>query len=227
MENRYDDKLREGNQLIIDLSPANYTERIISSLELKNALGGANGNMLEIGIGEGDLTKYIFKYNPEISLDAVDISPEMIEIAKRNLSVHARQVQYFCEDAFTFLRNNAKQYDAIISSWVIHNFKQADKLDLFREIFAKLKDDGAFILFDKIYPDDENESERLFDLQIKRYDYLEGNLRREIISHEKQDFTPDYRMDEAGVLQTLKDIGFKDFKIADRVERDVVLVAKK
>ncbi len=34
-------------------------------------------------------------------------------------------------------------------------------------------------------------------------------------------------MDEAGVLQILKDIGFKDFKIADRVERDVVLVAKR
>ncbi len=117
MENRYDDKLREGNQLIIDLSPANYTERIISSLELKNALDGTNGNVLEIGIGEGDLTKYIFTYNPEISLDAVDISPAMIEIAKRNLSAHAKHVHYFCEDALgKFLRNSAKQYDVIVSS---------------------------------------------------------------------------------------------------------------
>ncbi len=68
---------------------------------------------------------------------------------------------------------------------MIHNFKQADKLALFREIFARLKNGGTFILFDKIYPGNKKESERLFDLQIKRYDYLDGDLRNEITSHEK------------------------------------------
>jgi len=84
--NRYDDSLREGNQIIIDLTPANYTLRIELALELKSIIqNNPKRKILEIGVGEGDLTKHILKENPAIHIDCLDISEEMIETSKQTL----------------------------------------------------------------------------------------------------------------------------------------------
>jgi hypothetical protein len=49
-QNRYDDKLREANHLILDLTPANYLMRIEIALEIKNiAQDKPNIKILEIG----------------------------------------------------------------------------------------------------------------------------------------------------------------------------------
>jgi len=160
MQNRYDEKLREGNQAIIDLSPANVTLRIVSALEVKKALAGRHSKVLEIGIGEGDLTKFIFKYNPEMVLDAVDISEDMVGSAKKNLVGHENEINYFCSDALEFLKSRKDGYDVVVSSWVVHNFKQQDRKALFKEIFAKLNDGGKIIVMDKIYPNGSEEDRK-------------------------------------------------------------------
>jgi ubiquinone/menaquinone biosynthesis C-methylase UbiE len=86
LKNRYDDILREYNQDIIGLSPANQTMRIELALEIKKILEEKpDVKILEIGVGEGDLTKYILQYNSEIKLDCLDISNEMIDSARKNL----------------------------------------------------------------------------------------------------------------------------------------------
>ena len=83
IENRYDDTLREGNQLIIDITPSNYVLRIELSLEIKNILQDkTKSKVLEIGSGEGDLTKYILKNNTALHIDCLDISQEMIDSSK-------------------------------------------------------------------------------------------------------------------------------------------------
>jgi SAM-dependent methyltransferase len=227
VNNRYDDILRRGNQTIIDLTPANVTLRIVSALEVKRAAANGRSRALEIGIGEGDLAKFIFKYNPEITLDAVDVSGEMIESAKATLADQKDKVNYFCEDALAFLKRTTDPYDVILSSWVIHNFKRADRRALLEEMFAKLRDGGIFILMDKVYPGDEAERKEMFDVQVKRYRYLDKNLRDEITAHEELDYTDEYRIDELPFFEELKSIGFVNVRIEDRVERDVVLVATK
>ena len=112
--------------------------------------------------------------------------------------------------------------------WVVHNFKQQDRKALFKEIFAKLNDGGKIIVMDKIYPNgSEEDRKKMLDVQIKRYDYLDKELRDEIVAHEKLDYSDDYRMDEPEFINELGAIGFRDIRIMDRVERDVVLVASK
>jgi hypothetical protein len=53
LQNRYDNILREYNQDIINLSPANQTMRIELALEIKNILQkNPESKILELGVGE-------------------------------------------------------------------------------------------------------------------------------------------------------------------------------
>ncbi len=78
---------------------------------------------------------------------------------------------------------------------------------------------------DKVYP--KKDAQELLNIQLARYKYLPADVAAEITSHEIQDTTDDYRIDEKTFLPLLSEIGFKNITIADRVERDIVLIAHK
>lgn len=245
-KNRYDDLLREGNQLIIDLSPCNYVLRIELSLELKKItkIGKSGTKVLEIGVGEGDLTKYVLKNNPGINIDCLDISKEMIEICRKNLTSYTDEItnnkdnnktkikintkiKYITEDALVYLQKNEDMYDVILSAWTIHNFVQKDKNAVFRAIYSSLRKGGKMLIMDKFYPDSKKEQKILLDLQLSRYRYLDKKLRSVIVRHEQQDLSKNYLMEESSSINLLQRIGFKNIKILDRVERDILLIAEK
>jgi len=226
-QNRYDNNLREGNQLIIDLTPANYVLRIELAIELKNQIQKKNLKILEIGTGEGDLTKYILKHNPSITIDCLDVSQEMLDSAKVFLAEYASRINFICADALNFLSKNESKYDLIVTAWTIHNFTWEDKLPTFNKIYSSLNPNGKFLLMDKVYPDNEDESKKLLETQLKRFRYLSKDLEKDIVAHEKQDLLDEYRMNESRTLNLLKEIGFTKVEILDRVERDILLLAEK
>ena len=226
MENRYADILRDYNQKILELIPANSTLRIVTALELKKALRTKRDKILEIGVGEANSTTYLLELNPGIKIDVLDASKEMIAVAKKRLP-HGR-VNFIVEDGLDYLNNYPGLYDCIVSEWTIHNFKWEEKMTLLKAIFAKLAYGGKLILMEKIYPDDEKLGRYLFDLQNKRFsNYLPKEAGDAIVEHEIQDFSEEYRMSTSQTIKVLKDIGFSRVKITDRVEREVVLVAEK
>lgn len=227
-KNRYDNKLREGNQLIVDLAPSNYVLRIELSLELKKTIKNQKDvKILEIGSGEGDSTKYILENNPSIKIDCLDISKEMIELSKKFLLDYSSRINFIAEDAVDFLNKIDFKYDIIFSVWTIHNFTWKEKINTFKKIYSSLNSGGTFFFMDKVYPDDKKKSIELLDLQLCRYGYLDEELGKEIVDHEKQDMLDDYRMDKTKTLKILKKIGFSEIKIIDRVEREILLVARK
>ncbi|MDA3815563.1 MAG: class I SAM-dependent methyltransferase [Patescibacteria group bacterium] len=228
MINRYDKKLREGNQLIIDLTPGNYVLRVELALELINIINDNNElKILEIGSGEGDLTKYILQKNKKIKIDCLDVSEKMIDSSKQLLTVYLDRINFIVDDALKYLKDIDFKYDIIISAWTIHNFKWQYKIKVLESIHTCLSENGKFLLMDKIYPDDKNEQKILLKKQINRFRYLDLELKKEIISHEDQDFLDDYRMDETKSLKIFKDIGFDGIQILDRVDRDILLLFDK
>ncbi len=222
MENRYDKKLRQNNQQIIALSPANQTLRLITAKEVAKAYHSKD-RVLEIGCGEGDSARYVLEYS-KASLDLLDVSKEMISLSKKNLKKFSHRIKYACEDALAYLKR-AESYNIIFSEWTIHNFKWDEKLALLESIYKNLAPGGIFILMDKVYPGKEDH--QLLIKQLNRYIYLDPEVAQEITAHEKQDYSKDYRIDEKRLLSLLKKIGFRNSRIADRVERDVVIIASK
>ncbi len=49
-----------------------------------DAIQKADANLLEIGCGPGNITKYLLSRRPEWNVTGVDISPNMIELARKN-----------------------------------------------------------------------------------------------------------------------------------------------
>lgn len=226
-QNRYDNILRKHNQDIINLSPANQTMRIELALEIKKTLEQKPYlKILELGVWEWDLTKYILQYNPDIKLDCLDVSEEMIESAKNNL--WEKNINFIHEDAYEYLdKPKGKAYGIILSAWTIHNFTKKDQKKLFEKIYDKLQEGWMMIIMDKIYTGDERLDIYLAWLQNKRYRYLPSLAYQAIVDHEAQDIDPEYRMQESQTKLLLKEIWFSEIEILDRIERDVILIAKK
>lgn len=222
MKNRYQGVLEQYNQDILNLCPGNFTSRLILALELKK-IEETHKRVLEIGCGTGDSARPILE-NTNLYLNLLDVSESMLAVCRNELSLYDNRIYYICEDGLSYLMRCCL-YDVIFSEWVIHNFNWDGKLKLFRQIYDKLNPGGVFLLMDKVLPDIG--AQELFDCQMKRYDYLEPEIRDGIKEHEVQDYSPDFRMDETRTINELKMIGFKSIIIIDRLERDVVLMAKK
>lgn len=229
MENRYDSNIREANQMILDLTPGNVTLRVMLACELAGLVKGkTNPKIIELGCGEGDLTEYLFKVIPDLNLELLDVSPEMITLAKEKLSNRIQSVSFVEQDAADYLNKVGNDtYDFIISAWTVHNFPWNDKKKLFQQIYDSLKPGGVMLLMDKLYEDDSKAAQLSYDMQIERYKKLGDSVREDMLSHEVQDFSDDYRMQETQTKEVLESIGFKGCKVVDRVGRDVVITASK
>src|SRR5437016_8972835 len=49
-----------------------------------NSISKDNPNILEIGCGPGNITKYLLSKREDFHIDGIDIAPNMIELAKKN-----------------------------------------------------------------------------------------------------------------------------------------------
>ena len=222
MQNRYEDDLRKNNQAILKLSPANETLRFIVAQEF-NKIYVSGKRCLEIGCGEGDSAKHILE-NSDASLELLDASSEMIGESRKNLAGYSERIKYITSDALAYL-GEADPYDIIFSEWTIHNFKWEDKKKLFSAIYENLAQGGWFVFMDKVYPDHGGSA--FLQIQLNRYKYLTQKAGEDIISHEKQDYLDEFRMDETQLMDALRQAGFKAPIIIDRVERDLVVFAQK
>jgi len=222
MENRYDKILRENNRAILDLMPGERLLRRTAAKQVQN-----RSPVLEIGCGEGDLTGYLLGSDKKV--DALDISYDMINAAIQNFPPELHpNIHYIHADALHYLRRTDKMYEAVISAWTFHNFKRQDRPELYKAVIDRLEPGGALVLMDKLYPSSYVQGRSMLLRQLKRYDWhLQPEVAQAITHHEEQDYLPDYRMTKSGTGKHLREAGFRDVTIVDRVERDVVLVAKK
>lgn len=223
MKNRYINLLHTYNKEIIELSPAHLVLRIITALEIKKRLK-KNSRVLDLGCGEGDSAEHVLS-RTAAKLDLLDISPEMIRDCKKRLVKYKSRLSFVCKDAWEYLLQ-AKPYDIVTMSWTIHNFPKADQAALLKAIFQNLRKGGWLILMDKVYPD--KDSKKFLDLQLERYKkYLPPKAVKAIVDHELQDYSSEYRLAEKPFIALLKKLGFKKVELANRAERDVVIVAQK
>ncbi len=224
MKNRYDNLLEKYNEEIIDLNPYNPILFYVTAFEIAKKYKDGD-RVLEIGCGQGDSTVPVLE-RTGANLDLLDVSPTMIETAKEKLTTYQDRTSFVCEDAYEYLKI-ADPYDTIFSCWTIHNFPNSERLELLKLAYQNLTDDGMLVIAEKIYPENAD-LEKMLDHQNKRYRYMTSDkAREEMIAHEIQDTTDLYRIDEDEITKQLKEIGFSRVEIADRVERDAVLVAYK
>jgi tRNA (cmo5U34)-methyltransferase len=99
-------------------------------------------SVLDLGAGTGLLTKYLMEQFPEAKYTLVDVSEQMLSIAKSRFS-GMKNVEVIVSDYTGVLPE--KQFDLIASGLSIHHLDNDAKLKLYTMIYNRL-DKGGYLL---------------------------------------------------------------------------------
>lgn len=97
--------------------------------------------ILELGCGPGNTTKYIQSKRPAFSIEAVDIAPNMIELAKKNcpgVIFHLLDIRHICQ-----LKSH---YNGIICGFSIPYISRPELSQLISDAHSLLSPSGVLYL---------------------------------------------------------------------------------
>ena len=117
----------------------NTTKFIISNIENPK-------RVLDLGAGTGLLSCFWYRECPSAEYILVDIADEMLNIARKRFD-GVSNVSYQISDYSEELPNG--DFDVIISALSIHHLENADKQNLFTQIYDKLPSGGLFVNYDQ------------------------------------------------------------------------------
>ncbi len=108
----------------------------------KDIFKGASGEVLEVAVGTGSNLRY---YPPGCRLTAVDLSPEMLETARKKAAKLGLRVEFEVADAGS-LPFEDRTFDTVTSSLSLCTFPES--VLALREMARVCKDDGRILLLE-------------------------------------------------------------------------------
>ncbi|HNS24471.1 MAG TPA: class I SAM-dependent methyltransferase [Methanobacteriaceae archaeon] len=103
--------------------------------------------ILDLGAGTGLLTSYIYDRHPQGHFTLLDISEEMLNIARDRFK-NSHDFTYVVAD-YTH-HEFRESFDLIVSSLSIHHLKNQDKQILYQKIYDLLNPGGVFLNADQV-----------------------------------------------------------------------------
>ena len=96
-----------------------------------------NPEILEIGCGPGNITRYIVSKRHDFRITAIDVAASMINLAKKNIPGVDFQIMD-CRDIHKIERT----YDGIICGFCLPYLSKSDSSDFLKNCYSLLKTDG-------------------------------------------------------------------------------------
>lgn len=117
--------------------------KVLSQLKLYNL----KDSLLDVGCGSGNLIIQVAKKYPSLDLIGVDLSSEILELAKKKaVENNLNEKIVFKIGSVENLPFPDKSVDFILSTLSLHHWKIPKQA--FEEIFRVLKDGGVLLIFD-------------------------------------------------------------------------------
>lgn len=177
--------------------------------------------ILDLGAGTGILTELLYKQHPNSDITLVDLSTEMLNIAKNKFN--DKNFKYIEADYLT--HDFDKDYDIIVSSLSIHHLTDEEKKVLYKRIYNFLRTGGVFINADQVCGATEY-TEEIY----KKEDA--SHLNRQNIPEKEKDILRQRRLLDkpAKLLDTIQwyeDIGYKNVDVYYKYYRYFVIAGEK
>jgi tRNA (cmo5U34)-methyltransferase len=182
-------------------------------------------NILELCCGAGLLAGALLERFPGCTVYGYDGSPEMLDTARANLERYGERFQTLRFDlADGVWRTLAFPVHAVVSSLAIHHLDDAQKLQLFRDVYIMLERGGALVIADVIAPAHSLGAEtaaKAWDVAVRRRALeFDGNLAAfEMFEREKwnmyRHFDPDDIDKPSRLLDQLKWLDHAGFAHVD------------
>lgn len=132
--------IRDGYEAVLDWVAAEA-----------NCVGA--GTAVDLGAGTGNLTARLLGFD---RITAVDVSSEMMSVARGKLAVNA-DIAWIQADILKFFDSPVSDIAAVVSSYAIHHLIPEEKTELFLRIANVLKPGGKAVFGDLMF---RNETER-------------------------------------------------------------------
>ncbi len=164
-------------------------------------------DIVELGVGTGELTAEVLQRFPDAGVEAIDLSAQMLEVAGQKLLPYKDRVNLIHSDFGTY--EFMREYDLAISSLALHHLPDKDKLKLMKSIHRSLKEEGVFIFGDLIQSPSPYLDKKFFRIW-KNYLRLKGLSRDEIENRVKGPLNNDLPATLPEILHWMKEAGFRD-----------------
>ena len=142
---------------------SSYDEHMMTNIESADAFYPFTASLLpredgarvlDLGCGTGlELAAY-FALNPSAKIVGVDLAPGMLAELKRKFE--DKDVSLILGSYFD-VPFGMDAFDAAVSVESLHHFTKAEKIPLYKKLYAALKDQGCFILTDYFALTEEEE----------------------------------------------------------------------
>ncbi len=112
-------------------------------------------SVMVVGLGGGSMIHFLQKYDPKVSVEAVEIDPVVVELAERYFAVRPKEnVRLIVADAFDHLKKTKKKYDTIYMDAFLKPSASTDDTGVplnlrtqafYQELQALLTDEGSVV----------------------------------------------------------------------------------
>ncbi len=180
-----------------------------------------NPKILDLGAGTGILTELLYKQHPNSEITLVDLSEDMLNIAKEKFREH--DFRYVIAD---YLRHDfEEEYDIVVSSLSIHHLTDEEKIVLYTKIYNILSQGGVFINADQVNGATDY-TEQIYKKQDA--DHLD---KQNIPEEEKQILRDRRKLDKpaklSDTIRWYEDIGYKNVDVYYKYYRYFVIAGEK
>ena len=194
-----------------------------------------HASVVELGGGTGITTLSILLANDALSIISVDHESTMQNQARTSLKnwVEEGRLSFIADDALTALKGvESNSVDIVASAYTLHNFIHHYRREVLDEIYRVLKVDGQFINGDRYGLDNISRHTQTVQDEISGYFRVLTQLNKldlleHWIVHLFNDESENHVMRESLAIQQLKDIGFTEIKLSNRLEVNALVTAKK
>ena len=177
--------------------------------------------ILDLGAGTGLLTKYLFEKYREAEFTLVDLSEEMLKIAKNRFK-GLKNFKYIIADYST--HDFSDSFDIVVSSLSIHHLEDIDKQKLYKKIYGALNNNGIFLNADQVIGPTSSIDR---DYQRNWMEKINANLSET----EKEFIIERMKLDKPALLEDnlkwLADCGFKDVDVYYKYYNFCIFYGKK
>lgn len=185
----------------------NFNDLFNSAVDIVPFMAEEPIKVLDLGAGSGLFTWFIQQKYKQAGFVLIDLADKLLETAKTRFAGSSQSFEYILGD-YRDLRS-LPAFDLVISSLSIHHLTHAEKQDLFKQVYQKLKPGGAFINIDQVHGETEGLRKLYWDHWLNQVN-SSGASREQIEDSIQRRTTYDKDALLADQLLWLKQAGFSD-----------------